>query len=147
MSRRLKYLPAYSVIRALTDRVEKEHAQHLRDAQRIEDRSALSTNVSVATFGADGASDFAKLVGAGGAQSSPINGISTSASEDDIWGSILGGEVSSHYCEQLQTIFTLIVVAGSDSVNDTIISPNLQCRFLHNPVAPKFAPSEQLIPC
>jgi hypothetical protein len=87
------------VIRALADRVEKEHAQHLRDAQRIEDRSALAAGSNSLTFGSDLPSDFARLVGAGAAHSPPTNGVNSTpngnALEDDIWGSILNDEARS----------------------------------------------------
>lgn len=95
----------FSVIRSLTDRVEKEHAQHLRDSQRLEDRSGLATNGSPAGFVDTGPTDFATLVGGRGAKSSSAGGVmtpimngttsgtGTSSLEDDIWGSILGNGV------------------------------------------------------
>jgi SCY1-like protein 2 len=79
--------------------VEKEHAQHLRDAQRIEDRSTLATdpNSSILSLSSDNSpSDFAKLVGAGAARSHSTHGVtstSNGSSMDDIWGSILNDEV------------------------------------------------------
>lgn len=77
--------------------MEKEHAQHLRDAQRIEDRSALAAdpNSSVLSFSSDNSpSDFAKLVGSGAAQSPSNNGVVpvSNGLDDDIWGSILNDE-------------------------------------------------------
>lgn len=91
-----------SVIRSLTDRVEKEHAQHLRDSQRLEDRSALTTNGSPSGFVDTGPTDFATLVGGGGSKPSGVitptlNGTvgatGSTSLEDDIWGSILGNGV------------------------------------------------------
>jgi SCY1-like protein 2 len=87
------------VIRALSERVEKEHAQHLRDAQRIEDRSSLTNSNSALNLGSDNpSSDFAKLVGAGLTQSSPsadevASTPNESSLDDDIWGSILNDQV------------------------------------------------------
>ena len=87
-----------SVIHKLGDRVEKEHAQFLRDSQRLEDRSALSTDggMNVASF--SGTVDFESLVGKsssgeGMTQQNGSSGGALSSWEDDVWGSILG-EVS-----------------------------------------------------
>lgn len=80
-----------SVIRKLTDRVEKEHNQLLRDTQRIEDRSATAVNGnSSATAGAT--IDFESLVGkANGAsvRADTVLDTSSAAWEDDVWGSLL----------------------------------------------------------
>ncbi|KAL4250432.1 Catalytically Inactive Kinase-Related Protein [Abortiporus biennis] len=80
------------VIKKLGDRVEKEHNQYLRDSQRIEDRSAVTTN------GAHQAPsttvDFESLVGGGAViptlkTESHIESQKTTTSwEDDVWGSI-----------------------------------------------------------
>ncbi|KAG9045662.1 hypothetical protein FS837_005902 [Tulasnella sp. UAMH 9824] len=87
------------VIKILGDRIEKEHSQYLRDSQRVDDKSAVTTSNGVPSFTA-GPVDFESLVGGGkspglGAPSSPaVNGaILTPAKswEDDVWGSILNG--------------------------------------------------------
>src|SRR5258708_4031916 len=98
-----KLLAFPSVIRALSERVEREHAQHLRDAQRIEDRSALPIGGTGPSSVSKGPVDFETLVSGGAARSS--NGPSKSSpqshsfgkesGDDDIWGSILNSDVSN----------------------------------------------------
>jgi hypothetical protein len=69
-----------SVIRKLGDRVEKEHAQFLRDSQRLS--SSTTTTTTTAT---SGTVDFESLVagtGVGGAK------VEDAGWEDDVWGSI-----------------------------------------------------------
>lgn len=112
--------------------MEKEHAQHLRDAQRIEDRSALATNASVASLGMDGSpSDFAKLVGGGGAQSPATNGVSITSSEDDLWGSILNGGVSFLRDASSKPVLTAISVTA-DAVNDASHSSAIDFCFAYS---------------
>ncbi|KAG9120806.1 hypothetical protein FRC07_003559 [Ceratobasidium sp. 392] len=96
-----------TVIRSLSERIEKEHAQHLRDSQRVEDRSAIALNGS-ANIAAPTAVDFHSLVGGGrspstgaGAVTPIANGSATPTPaptngwDDDLWGSILGPTPSS----------------------------------------------------
>ncbi|KAF8604142.1 kinase-like protein [Ceratobasidium sp. AG-I] len=91
-----------TVIRSLSERIEKEHAQHLRDSQRVEDRSAIALNGSINTAAATPV-DFQSLVGGGrspstapGAVTPIANGSTTPTPaptagwDDDVWGSILG---------------------------------------------------------
>ena len=95
------------VIRALTDRVEKEHSQHLRDAQRVEDRSALA-NSSVLNLSSDN-TDFAKLVGAGTVRSPSTNSVTSTSngnSLDDVWGRILDDEVRSMVLSAFTEVLT-----------------------------------------
>ncbi|KZT26503.1 kinase-like protein [Neolentinus lepideus HHB14362 ss-1] len=79
------------VIRKLTDRVEKEHNQFLRDSQRIEDHSVTAVNGN--TSASTGATiDFESLVGkANGAAVKPDTVLDTSSADwgDDVWGSLL----------------------------------------------------------
>lgn len=82
-----------AVIRKLGERVEQEHKQHLRDTQRIEDRSALSPTVSTSgtTFGAT--LDFASLVA--GATTKTVNpDVEQNGKgwDDDVWGNILSSD-------------------------------------------------------
>ncbi|KAH9908250.1 kinase-like domain-containing protein [Epithele typhae] len=87
------------VIKKLGDRVEKEHDQYLRDSQRIEDRSAVTSSSSI-PVGANGAVDFESLVG-NGSSSTPASRANATGDapapswEDDVWGSIFSnGTVS-----------------------------------------------------
>ncbi|CAE6465506.1 unnamed protein product [Rhizoctonia solani] len=90
------------VIKSLSERIEKEHAQHLRDSQRVEDRSAIAPNNSVNT--AVAGVDFHTLVSGGRSPSTvpgtitPIaNGSNTPTPapttgngwDDDMWDSML----------------------------------------------------------
>lgn len=83
------------VIKKLGDRVEREHLQHLKDSQRIEDKSGSSTGMSSAGNGSANGLDFASLVA--GASTSTIkpdivieNGNTNGKSwDDDVWGSLL----------------------------------------------------------
>src|SRR5260370_17950866 len=79
-----KLLAFPSVIRALSERVEREHAQHLRDAQRIEDRSALPIGGTGPSSVSKGPVDFETLVSGGAARSS--NGPSKSSPQSPSFG-------------------------------------------------------------
>ncbi|KAF9452845.1 other/SCY1 protein kinase [Macrolepiota fuliginosa MF-IS2] len=93
-----------SVIKKLGERVEREHDQFLRDAQRIEDRSATAVNGTAGAIPAV-AVDFESLVGragsgsAGGSLSAQNTSSNDSASwDDDVWGSIFNDTVcTSHH--------------------------------------------------
>lgn len=84
-----------AVIRKLSDRVEKEHNQFLRDSQRIEDRSATATNGINSGQTSRGGLDFETLVGGAGAGTIRADTELNLNWEDDVWGSILssGSEV------------------------------------------------------
>ncbi|CAE6423488.1 hypothetical protein ACGC1H_002678 [Rhizoctonia solani] len=90
------------VIKSLSERIEKEHAQHLRDSQRVEDRSAIALNNSVNT--AVAGVDFHTLVSGGRSPSTTpgtitpiVNGSNTPTPapttgngwDDDMWDSML----------------------------------------------------------
>ena len=81
-----------TVIKKLGERVEREHNQHLRDSQRIEDRS-ITANSSSAGIGIGGSLDFESLVGGAsgnhGVKPEPVVG-NGKTWEDDVWGSLLG---------------------------------------------------------
>lgn len=79
-----------AVIKKLGERVEREHLQHLKDSQRIEDNSASTLNASLSSGGAAGV-DFASLVaGAKTGTVKPDADVQNNLSwEDDVWGSIL----------------------------------------------------------
>ena len=86
-----------AVIKKLGERVEREHLQHLRDSQRIEDKSVSAVGLSASSGGAAGL-DFESLVA--GAKTSTVkadtvieNGQSW---DDDVWGSILNGNEVCH---------------------------------------------------
>ncbi len=78
-----------AVIRKLSDRVEREHNQFLRDSQRIEDRSATAANVANGGQTSRGGIDFETLVGGAGAATIKADTELTLNWEDDVWGSIL----------------------------------------------------------
>jgi len=82
------------VIHKLSDRVQKEHHQFLRDSQRIEDRSSIANNELIGASKLDGNVDFESLVGANGATVKADTVIENW--DDDVWGSIFtsGPEVS-----------------------------------------------------
>lgn len=86
------------VIRKLSDRVEKEHEQHLRDNQRLEDRSAVPVNGG--PLPTVNGIDFESLVGSSQGTSIKADAILDDVKgwEDDVWGSILnrGAGVSSN---------------------------------------------------
>ena len=83
------------VIHKLSDRVQKEHNQFLRDSQRIEDRSSGADGEFTGASKVDGNVDFESLVGS-------TNGATVKADtvienwDDDVWGSIFtnGPEVN-----------------------------------------------------
>jgi SCY1-like protein 2 len=77
-----------AVIRKLGDRVAKEHNQFLRDAQRLEDRSANAVN-GVASTVAAGAVDFESLVGQADGTTIKADSAADPNWDDDPWGSIL----------------------------------------------------------
>lgn len=82
-----------SVIRKLGDRVEREHTQHLRDSQRIEDRSSTTSSAFTSSNGVSDSLDFASLVaGAKDATVKPdlVDNGDGKSWDDDVWGSILG---------------------------------------------------------
>lgn len=83
-----------SVIRKLSERVEKEHDQFLRDSQRLEDRSATSVNGSSGSQHYTSTVDFESLVGrTNGTSIKPDTTIDSNNSwDDDIWGSIFNGD-------------------------------------------------------
>lgn len=84
-----------SVIKKLSDRVEREHDQFLRDSQRLEDRSAIPASGGVSNpVGGD--VNFESLVGQGNdvtvKQDTAVNGTSKGWDEDDVWGSIFAND-------------------------------------------------------
>ncbi|KAF5391896.1 hypothetical protein D9757_001705 [Collybiopsis confluens] len=83
------------VVKKLGERVEKEHNQFLRDSQRLEDRSAISTDGGTAARSFASTVDFESLVGGknGVIQPNPTGGSVGSGAgntswDDDVWGSI-----------------------------------------------------------
>ncbi|CAK5279381.1 unnamed protein product [Mycena citricolor] len=85
------------VIRKLSDRIEQEHKQFLRDSQRLEDRSSTGQTNGANGGGADGNVDFASLVArANGALKPDVTGGSATGTttatswDDDPWASMLG---------------------------------------------------------
>ncbi|KAI9446648.1 other/SCY1 protein kinase [Lactarius indigo] len=78
-----------AVIRKLSDRVEKEHNQFLRDSQRIEDRSATAANGADGRQASRGGIDFETLVGGAGTGTIKADTELNLNWEDDVWGSIL----------------------------------------------------------
>jgi SCY1-like protein 2 len=98
------------VIKRLGDRVEKEHDQHLRDSQRIEDRSATPVN-GIAMIPSAGGVDFESLVSSGNAATVKVDTVidTTKGWDDDVWGSIFSSaEVSPSSPIIQQRIFTVI---------------------------------------
>lgn len=79
-----------AVIKKLGERVEREHLQHLKDSQRIEDNSATALSPSFSN-GGSGSLDFASLVaGARNTLVKPDAEVQNEFSwQDDVWGSIL----------------------------------------------------------
>ena len=90
-----------SVIHKLSERVEREHLQHLKDSHRIEDRSALGANSVNGTTGPAAGLDFQTLVsGANNVSVKPDVVLEDGSGwEDDVWGSLLNAkEVCIIYC-------------------------------------------------
>ncbi|GJJ12295.1 hypothetical protein Clacol_006536 [Clathrus columnatus] len=89
------------VIKALSERVEREHGQYLRDSHRIEDRSGAANRFPTSTNTSTAGMDFESLVsrdaGVGGGQTGQPGEVRMVTSDsdgknswdDDIWGSIL----------------------------------------------------------
>ena len=77
-----------SVIKRLGDRVQKEHDQFLRDAQRIDDRSATTANSGPLSYA--GNVDFESLVG--GANGTLNKSDTATSGNDDVWSSIFGDD-------------------------------------------------------
>ncbi|KAH8117221.1 kinase-like protein [Phellopilus nigrolimitatus] len=75
-----------AVIKKLGDRVEREHLQHLKDSQRIEDHSSAAIGSSEFSGGTTNGLDFASLVA--GAKTSTVKA-DVVIVDDDVWGSIL----------------------------------------------------------
>ena len=98
-----------TVIKRLGERVEREHNQHLRDSQRIEDRSA-TTNSSSAGIGVGGSLDFESLVGgANGTTVKPDSAVGNGKTwEDDVWGSLLGSGGAEVRSAKLYFVFLSI---------------------------------------
>jgi SCY1-like protein 2 len=83
-----------TVVKKLGERVEREHNQFLRDAQRLEDRSATAVD------GSTGAAppvvvDFESLVGRPGSSTSvkAQNTGNNASWDDDVWNSIFNDTV------------------------------------------------------
>ncbi|KAH7107745.1 kinase-like protein [Auriculariales sp. MPI-PUGE-AT-0066] len=94
------------VIKTLSERVEREHMQFLKDTQRIEDRSTASSGgingTNSASAAMTGTINFQSLVGGSSAPTSAVmasSGVSVAAPakswDDDVWGSILGDQSSA----------------------------------------------------
>lgn len=91
-----QYQHFMAVIKKLSDRVEREHLQHLRDSHRIEDKSAIgsgggtlngmSTSVGV---------DFESLVAGSNTTAVKPDAVFENGKDwqDDVWGSLLNSEV------------------------------------------------------
>ena len=79
-----------AVIKKLGDRVEREHLQHLKDSNRIEDHTSSGTGAT-ANGTSTGGLDFASLVaGASTSTVKPDAVIENGRSwDDDVWGSLL----------------------------------------------------------
>ncbi|KAG8715536.1 hypothetical protein FRC11_003287 [Ceratobasidium sp. 423] len=117
------------VIKSLSERIEKEHAQHLRDSQRVEDRSAIALNNSVNT--AVATVDFHSLVSGGRSPSTapgtitPIaNGSNTPTPaptsgngwSDDMWESMLNSAPSSPPPPTVSNRSSVSVLASAQSL-------------------------------
>ncbi|ELU40631.1 other/SCY1 protein kinase [Rhizoctonia solani AG-1 IA] len=117
------------VIKSLSERIEKEHAQHLRDSQRVEDRSAIALNNSANTPIAS--VDFHSLVSGGRSPSTapgtitPIaNGSNTPTPapttgngwDDDMWDSMLNSAPSSPPPATVSNRSSLSVPASTQSL-------------------------------
>lgn len=77
------------VMRKLSERVEKEHEQFLRDSQRLEDRSATGVNGG----GISNNVDFESLIGKANEASVKADSIiDSNQSMDDVWGSIFNAD-------------------------------------------------------
>lgn len=85
-----------SVIHKLSERVEREHLQHLRDSHRLEDKSALTpgSNLNGNTSSAGGV-DFENLVASANNAAVKPDVVFENGKDwqDDVWGSLLNSEV------------------------------------------------------
>jgi SCY1-like protein 2 len=85
------------VIRRLSERVEKEHNQFLRDAQRLEDRSATAADGAGGATSFTATVDFESLVGGATVKADTVIDTSSKGWDDDVWGSIFtSGQASFH---------------------------------------------------
>ena len=91
-----------SVIKKLSDRVEREHNQFLRDAQRIEDRSTATVNDSAGAL-QSAAVDFESLVGgASTSGSGKTQSADNTSWDDDAWKSIFHDTVCYVFVSSFQ---------------------------------------------
>ncbi|CAE6415312.1 unnamed protein product [Rhizoctonia solani] len=143
-----------TVIKSLSERIEKEHAQHLRDSQRVEDRSAIASSNSVNTSVAS--VDFHSLVSGGRSPSTvagtitPIaNGSNTPTPapttgngwDDDMWDSMLNSAPSSPPPQTISNRSSLSVPASTQSLPVTPRPINSAARALGaKPITPSIPP-------
>ena len=93
-----------SVLKKLGERVEREHTQHLRDSQRIEDGSTANTNGTLSNTEMGAGLDFESLVGRSSNIIKPdIMDGSGLQDDDDVWGSILGATSQVSYYPKYHT--------------------------------------------
>jgi len=94
-----QYQHFMAVIKKLSERVEREHLQHLRDSHRIEDKSAIGAGGSalngIATP-SDGL-DFESLVAGANTTAVKPDAVFENGKDwqDDVWGSLLNSEAPS----------------------------------------------------
>ncbi|KAF8275226.1 kinase-like domain-containing protein [Lactarius quietus] len=135
-----------AVIRKLSDRVEKEHNQFLRDSQRIEDRSATATNGVNGGQTPRGGIDFATLVGGTAAGTIKADTELNLNWEDDVWGSILssGTEVVlflRHW--KMTTDLLLQNTSQTPSISQATVVPSIPTAAQSTqslPSSPRFGP-------
>ncbi|KLO10413.1 kinase-like protein [Schizopora paradoxa] len=88
-----------AVIKKLSDRVEREHLQHLRDSHRIEDKSAIASGGGALNglSAPSSAMDFQSLVAGANTTAVKPDAVFENGKDwqDDVWGSLLNSDVPS----------------------------------------------------
>ncbi|EJD05722.1 kinase-like protein [Fomitiporia mediterranea MF3/22] len=115
-----------AVIKKLGDRVEREHLQHLKDSNRIEDHTSSGTGAT-ANGTTTGGLDFASLVaGASTSTVKPDAVIENGKSwDDDVWGSLLNDVRSPKVQSPAATSTTFQAQVSTVSPNQPSLPPPL----------------------
>ena len=132
-----------SVIRKLGDRVEQEHKQHLRDTQRIEDRSDVSGSMPSPSMTFGGSLDFASLVA--GASTKTVNPDveqSGKSWEDDVWGSLLSSEPEVRRIPPFQSHQSNVVSLSATDYSAGLILEQVD-HFVFTDYVSPFGPSNE----
>ena len=123
------------VIHKLGDRVEKEHEQYLRDAQRIEDKSATAINGTMAPA-TTGPVDFESLVAGNSANTVKADSVvdtSQQGWDDDVCGSIFSSQEVRYTTKVVTQCSANITVQPAQSPSVPAHAPPIQAQAQLSP--------------